>query len=67
MAQYLGIRGVAQRYLVEVVLLHKLVEHIGTEYHGLRYLYRHAFELPKIRMALDDIVQEGEATALAAE
>ena len=59
--------GIAQGYGVEVVLLHKLVEEVGTEHDGLRYRHLGTLVLVQLGVALDDAVEEGQAAALAAE
>ena len=59
--------GVAQGNLVEVVLLHELVEDIGTEHHGLGYAHAGPRVLIELGMGLHHIVEESQATALAAK
>ena len=59
--------GIAQGYGVEVVLLHKFVEEVGTEHDGLRYRHLGTLVLVQLGVALDDAVEEGQAAALAAE
>ena len=66
-AQYLVVRSVAQRYLIQIVLLHELVEHVGTEHHGLGYLHRCSGKRVEVGMCLDDVVEESQATALASK
>ena len=59
--------GVAQGDLVEVVLLHELVEDIGTEHHCLGYAHAGPGVLIELGMGLHHIVEESQATALAAK
>ena len=59
--------GVAQCRGVEVVELHKLVEDVGAEHHRLGYARRSPGKLVHLGVRLYDVVEEGEATALASE
>ena len=58
--------SIAQGNRPQVVLVHELIEEVGAEYHRLRNLYGGIFKLVQFRMSLDDIVEECQATALAA-
>ena len=53
------IAGIAQSYRIEIVAHHELVKDIGTEHHGLRNLHGGILILVELRMALDDVVEEG--------
>ena len=66
-AQDGGVVHVRQGHLVEVVGLHELVEHVGTEHHGLGDGYAGVVELLEFGMALHQVVDEGQATALASQ
>ena len=66
-AQYLFVGGVAERYLVQIVLLHKLVEDVRTQHHCLRNLNRHAGERTEVGVHLYDIVKESQTSALSSE
>ena len=66
-AQYLFVGSVAERYLVKIVLLHKLVEDVRTQHHGLRYLNRHARERTEVGVHLYDIVKESQTSTLSSE
>ena len=59
--------GIAQGNAPQVVLVHELVEEVGTEHDGLRYLDGGILKLVQLGMALDDVVQKRQATALAAQ
>ena len=64
MLEYLLVAG---GYLVEVVLLHELVEHICAEYHRLWNLYGHSRKSVEFRVHLYHVVQECQTSSLAAE
>ena len=66
MLQDLLIRCIAQGYGIEVVLLHELIEEVGTEHHGLRNHHLCILILVEFGMTLDDVIEECQATALAA-
>ena len=65
--QYLIIAGIAQRYRIEIVAHHEFIEDIGTEHHGFRYLHGGILILIELRMALDDIVEEGKTSTLSTQ
>ena len=67
MLQYLLVAGIAQRYGPQVVLLHELVEEVGTQYHRFGYRYLGLFELVQLGVALDDVIEECQTTALTAQ
>ena len=67
MLQYLVVRGVAQGNMIEVVLVHKLVEDISAEHHRARYAHRHSGKLVELRMLLYHIVEECQSPTLTAE
>ena len=67
MLQNLFVGHVAQGYLVEVVRVHKLVEHIGAEHHRLGDAHLDALKLVELGMALDDVVEESQSAPLAAQ
>ena len=58
---------IAQRDGPQVVVVHEAVEEVGTEHHRLGNLHGSIAKLVEFGMALDDIVQEGQATALTAQ
>ena len=62
-----GVGNVAQRHLVELVALHELIENVGTEHDSLRNHHLGIRETVEFGMALDDVVDEGNATSLASE
>ena len=51
--------------MVQVVLLHELVEEVGTEHHRLGNLHGDTGELPELRMTLHHIVEERQSAPLA--
>ena len=59
--------SVAQRNLIQVVGIHEPVEDVGTQHHGLRNGDGSVVESVELRVALDDVVEEGQATALASK
>ena len=65
--QNLLVRCITQSDGIEIILLHELVEEVGTQYHGLRNRDLCMFILVEFRMTLDNIVEEGEATAFATQ
>ena len=65
--QYFIVRGIAQCYLVQVILFHKAVEHIGTQHHCFRYLHAHARKLVKVGVALYHTIQKRQATTFSAQ
>ena len=65
--QNLIIAGIAQGYRIEIVALHKLIEDVGTQDDRLRNLHRGIVILIELRMTLDDIVEECQASALSAQ
>ena len=65
--QYLLVRGVAQRNAPQVVLVHELVEEVGTQHHRLGYLHGGVVEVVQLRVSLDDVVQEGQSAPLASQ
>ncbi len=67
MAQNLGVGQIAQRHWIEVVGLHKLVEHVGAQHHRVGYVHRHAIEVVANGIVLYDAVDERNAAALASE
>ena len=67
MLQNLLVRCIAQGYRPEVVLVHELVEEVGTQHHGLWNLHRCILKLVQFRMSLDDVVKECQATALTTQ
>ena len=67
MFQDLLVGRIAERYLVEVVLLHEAVEHVGTEHHGLGYLHAHTLILVEVGMTLYHAVKESQAAPLASK
>ena len=66
-AQYLFVRGITQGNGIELVLLHKLIEEVGTQHHGAGNTHTDALKTIELRMALDDIVEECQSAALASE
>ena len=67
MLQDFLVRGIAEGNLVKIVGIHELIEHIRTEHHRLRDAHLHAFKLIEFGMLLDNVIQECQATALAAQ
>ena len=65
--QYLLVAGITECNLVEVVLFHEFIEDIGTKHHRLRNLHRCVGELLEVRMSLDDMVKERQATPLSTQ
>ena len=59
--------SVAQGDSPQVVRVHELVEEVGTEHDRLRYLHGGVLKLVELGVALDDVVEECQATALAAQ
>ena len=60
------VAGIAQGYLVEVVTLHELVEDVGTEDDGLRYLHGGILELAEVGMHLNDVVEKRQSASFSA-
>ena len=67
MAKYLVVGCIAQRNLVKVVLLHKLVEEIRTQHNRLRDVHLYARKAVKLWMPLDDVVEKGQSAAFSAQ
>ena len=67
MLQKLLVGCIAQGNTPEVVLVHKLVEEIGTEHNGLWYLHRGILKMVQLRMALDNIVEESQTTTFTTQ
>ena len=65
MLQDLLVGGIAQGDGIEIILLHELVEEVGTEHHRLRNRHLRILVLVQFGMALDDIVEERQTTAFA--
>ena len=61
------VRSIAEGDSPEIVLVHELIEDVGTEHNGLGNLHGSILELIEFRMALDDIVEERQATAFATQ
>ena len=66
MLQYLLVAGIAQCDRVEVVLLHELIEEVGTQHHRLRYRHLGLLKLVELGVTLDDVVEECQTTAFTA-
>ena len=66
-AQDVLVGGVAQGHGIEVVGVHELVEHVGTEHHGFGNAHFHALQLVEVGMALDDVVEEGQSAPFSAQ
>ena len=58
--------SIAQGYRPKIVIVHELVEEIGTEYHRLWNRDCGILKLIEFGMALDDIIEKSQATALTA-
>ena len=67
MVQYLVVAGITESDLVKVVLLHELVEEVGTQHNGFGYVYLHAREAVELGMALDNIVEKCQSTPFSAQ
>ena len=67
MVQYLVVAGITESDLVKVVLLHELVEEVGTQHNGFGYVYLHAWKAIELGMALNDIVEKGQSTPFPAQ
>ena len=65
--QYLLVAGVAQCYCPQVVLLHKLVEEVGTQHHRLCYLHLRLLKLVQFWVALYYLVEECQTAAFASQ
>ena len=63
--KYLIVRGIAQCDLVEVVLLHEIVEDVCTEDDGLRYLYGGSRISVEVWVRLYYMVKERQATSFS--
>ena len=61
------VRRITEGDAIEIVLLHELVKDIGAEHHGLGNLYGSPTETVEVGVRLDDVVEESQATSLAAE
>ena len=58
---------IAQGYGIEVVLLHELIEEVGTEHHGLRDHHLRILILVEFGMTLDDVIEECQTTSLTSQ
>ena len=67
MLQNLLVGCITQRDTPEIVLVHELVEEVGTEHHGLGNLHVGVLKPVQFRMALDDVVEKCQATALTTQ
>ena len=67
MLENLLVGGVAQRHLVEVVGVHELVEDVRTQHDGLGDGDAGVVEGVELRAHFDDVVEEGQAAALATQ
>ena len=67
MSQDFVIACIAQSYGIEIVALHECIEDIGTKDNCLRNLNRGIVVLIELRMALDDIVEKCQTSALASQ
>ena len=67
MLQDFLVGGIAEGNAPQVVLVHELVEEVGTQHDGLGYLHGSVVELVEFGMALDDVVEECQTTALTAQ
>ena len=59
--------GIGECHGVEVVVLHELVEDVGTQHQGLGYAYLHVGDGLEDGMLLQEMVNEGDAATLASE
>ena len=53
--------------MVQVVLLHKLVEEIRTQHNRLRDVHLYARKAVKLWMPLDDVVEKGQSAAFSTQ
>ena len=67
MLQDLFVGSIAESNGIEIVLLHELIEEVGTEYDGLRNRHLSILVLVQLCMPLDDIIEESQATTLATQ
>ena len=67
MLQDLLVGGIAQGDGIEIVLLHELVEEVGTEHHRLGDRHLRILILVQFGMTLDDIVKECQSAPLASQ
>ena len=67
MLKDLFVGSITQRYRIEIVLLHELVEEVGTENDGLRNRHLRILILVQFGMTLDNIVEERQTTTLASQ
>ena len=67
MVEDFSVGGVAERYRIELVHLHELVENIGTEHHRAGDGYGDSVEVIAHRILLDDGVDECQAAAFASQ
>ena len=65
--QNLIVASITQSYRIKIVAHHEFVEDIGTEHHSFRNLHGGILILVELRMALDDVVEEGKSPALSAQ
>ncbi|CDD51019.1 conserved domain protein [Bacteroides sp. CAG:875] len=59
--------GIAQGYLVQLVGVHELIEHIGTKHHGFRNHDRGVFKLVELGMTLHHVIDKGQSAPLASQ
>ena len=65
--QNLFVGYIGERHLIEVVALHKGVEYIGTEHHGLGHRHIHPLDVVEDGVSLDHGVDKGQTTPLTAQ
>ena len=65
--QYLLVGRVAQCNLPQVVVVHELVEEVGTQHHGLGNEHLGILVTVERLMLLDDVVEKRQSPALAAQ
>ena len=57
---------ITQSNLIKIVLLHKLVEEIGTQHHRFGNMNLNACKAVKLGMSFDYIVKKGQTTPFPA-
>ena len=67
MFQYLLVRGVAQCYGVEIILLHKLIEEVGTQHHRLRDHHWSMLVFVEFRITFYHLVKECQTSTLSSQ
>ena len=67
MLQYLLVGRIAEGNTPKVIIIHELIEEVGTKHHGFRNLHGGILKLIQFGMTLDDVVKKSQSAPLAAQ